>query len=206
MCSRARAIEWHTGDSNGCFHPPFGSFIVLPFINNGSYFLYYSAAAALFITACNRCLESRDKHEGTALRSAMRGLLEKKKIIEYIYIILCFSFMVKLDLLSNTFLLLVFTKPSLKMNLLKLQCIYIFQNYVILPQDADFYAGTCSPLFGHQLRTITVHLQAVPCARCRFYSSVVDIAGAFPPLRAGQVPGHCGRLSLHDCKCPFMLH
>lgn len=129
MCSRARTIEWHTGDSNGCFHPPFGSFIVLPFINNGSYFLYYSAAAALFITACNRCLESRDKHEGTALRSAMRGWLKNKEI----YIILCFSFMVKLDLLSNTFLLLVFTKSILTINLLMLQCIYIFKNYVIFP-------------------------------------------------------------------------
>lgn len=127
---------------NGSFHVPFGSFIVLPFINNGSYFLYYSAAAALFITSCSRCLETGDKHRHTSVRSARSGgcaggspspkqavcfsFLSASKVVTNVFspLITCFSFRVKLDLLSNTFLLIFFTN-SLTINLLMLKCIYI---------------------------------------------------------------------------------
>lgn len=40
-------------------------FTVLGFINSALYFLYCSAAAALFITARDRCLEAGDKHRHT---------------------------------------------------------------------------------------------------------------------------------------------
>lgn len=130
-----------------CFHVPFGSFIVLPFINNGSYFLYYSAAAVLFITACNRCLETGDKHGRTSLCSARRGgcaggLRSPNQAVCFWFLsakvnwywicffpplITCFSCKVKLDWLNNTFLLLIFTKPSLTINLLILKCIYIWK-------------------------------------------------------------------------------
>lgn len=131
----------------GCFHVPFGSFIVLPFINNGSYFLYYSATAVLFITACNRCLETGDKQWCTSLCSARRdgcsgGLRSPNQAVCFWLLsarvnwwwiwffpplITCFSCKVKLYLLSNTFLLIIFTKPSLTLNLLIVNCIYIFK-------------------------------------------------------------------------------
>lgn len=112
----------------GCFHVPFSCFIVLPFINNGSYFLYYSTAEMLFITACNRCLETRDKHGHTSLRSARRGgfagglwspnqavllipVSQSKLVMNLFFPPLITYFSCK-----------TFTKPSLSINLLMLTC------------------------------------------------------------------------------------
>lgn len=66
MCSRAQAIERPTGDLNSHFHWPLSSFTVLCFINSALYFRYCSATVALFIMACDRCLEPGDKHVHTA--------------------------------------------------------------------------------------------------------------------------------------------
>lgn len=94
--------------------------------------------------------------------------------------------MVKLDLLTNTFLLLVFTKSSLTINLLMLQCIYILK-------ITSFYLRIQISALGCALHSLVASFGRLYCIYRLFlvrvvgFSSIVDIAGAFPVLRAG----HC---------------
>lgn len=92
--------------------------------------------------------------------------------------------MVKLDLLSNTFLLLVFTKPSLTMNLLMLQCIYILK-------ITSFYLRIQISALGCALHSLATSFGRSSCIYRLFLVrvvsclSVVDICFSSPETRTG---------------------
>lgn len=137
MCSRARAIEWHTGDSKAvfmCHLPPLLyclsstmapiSFITLlrrrssslpvtdvwrPEINTGAH-PYVQQGGAAVLLGCRVQTSPNQSKPGCVFLIAV----SQSKLVTNLFfssLITCFSCKVKSGLLSNTFLLL-FTKPS----------------------------------------------------------------------------------------------